>query len=251
MKPLNDRFSNNSDQYLKYRPNYPVDFINEIIALSSSRSDCWDCGTGNGQVATLLAGHFEKVYATDISNNQIKNAINVPNIQYDVCRAAETPFPADSFDLITAAQAAHWFDFEAFYKEAHRVSRNSGILALWGYGLLRFHNEIDPIIDNFYNETVGPYWDDERKHIDNSYRSIPFPLEEIELNRKYTMRKEFGLEELVGYLGTWSSVKKFTQDLGYSPVSRLIDQLSPIWEGAGSTRIGHFPLFTRIGRIEK
>lgn len=250
MKPISDRFSKNSGDYKRYRPNYPKDFLEEIISLTEEKNQCWDCGTGNGQVALELANHFTKVYATDISENQISKALEKDNIEYQITRAEETNFKAASFDLITVAQAIHWFDLNNFYKEVRRVGKKNGILAVWGYGLVRFGNSIDQSIDHFYHEVVGPYWDKERKHIDNSYDDISFPFEEIELSKSYHINMEFTLEEFGGYLSTWSAVKRFKDAMDYDPVQPFIKNITEEWLQLGVKLSANFPLFAKIGRVK-
>ena len=250
MKPVRDRFSGDSINYRRFRPAYPIAFIEEIIGLSNQHINCLDCGTGNGQVAKILSRHFIKVHAIDISEDQIRNAHQAAKINYSVTRAEKTDFSANSFDLITVAQAVHWFDFHRFFKEAMRISKDGGIIALWGYGLLRFKNKLDEYIDTFYQDVVGPYWDKERKHIEQSYKSIPFPFTQVELKNNYVISKNFGLEEFTGYLRTWSAVKKFKESEGYDPLESLIEKIKPIW-GEKLLQRAEFELFTQIGRIKK
>ncbi|MCB0375302.1 MAG: class I SAM-dependent methyltransferase, partial [Sinomicrobium sp.] len=154
MKNTKDNFSDQAKAYKKYRPEYPPELYKAVLALNSKRDACWDCGTGNGQVAVVLAKHYKRVYATDISENQLKHAEKRPNIRYGVCRAEQTGFEDDTFDLITVAQAIHWFDFEAFNKEIKRVSKDKGALCVWGYGLLQTEAGITKVIDRFYRETI-------------------------------------------------------------------------------------------------
>ena len=197
----------------------------------------------------LTTEHFKQVYATDISANQIGAAIRKENIQYLVSRAEKTNFHKDFFDLIAVAQAIHWFDLNQFYEEVRRVGKKNGILAVWGYGLIRLDNSLDHSIDHFYHQIVGPYWDQERKHIDSCYNSISFPFEEIELSKAYYIYKDFTIEEFAGYLSTWSSVKRFIEAKGYDPVQPFITKLSADWHQLGDKLNAKFPLFTKIGRI--
>ena len=250
MKPFADRFSEDSGDYMRFRPKYPLGLIEEIVQLSKERANSWDCATGNGQVAAELARSFNIVHATDISKNQINQAIPATNIVYSISRAEKTSFPSDHFDLITVAQAIHWFDFNLFYDEAKRVARPDCIMAIWGYGLLRFNNRIDRSVDHFYQEVVGPFWDKERKHIDASYTSIPFPFEELKLSRKYSIQKTFTLEEFAGYLSTWSSVKRYKKDRGLDPVEEFVRNIRQDWLQLGVKLNATFPLFTKIGRIK-
>jgi len=118
---MKDNFSTQSDDYAKFRPVYPRELIDYLLSLTDTHETCWDCGTGNGQLAVKLAGHFDKIFATDISEKQLSNATHKPNIAYSKQPAEQTNFPDRSFDLITVAQAAHWFDHERFNREVKRV----------------------------------------------------------------------------------------------------------------------------------
>ena len=125
-------------------------------------------------MAAILSRSFDRVFATDISQEQIHNAIPKPNIYYSVQRAEKTTFQNHYFDLITAAQAVHWFDLPSFNMEVNRVLKPNGVVAIWGYELLKVNPEIDLIIHHFYQDIIGKYWDKEREHIDQNYSTIPF-----------------------------------------------------------------------------
>src|SRR5689334_5830547 len=98
-----DLFSAQSDAYAKYRPSYPKELFDHILSFVEHRDRAWDCATGNGQAATILADHFKSVDATDISDAQLSKAVQRKNIEYRVASAEQTPFEDDSFDLITVA----------------------------------------------------------------------------------------------------------------------------------------------------
>lgn len=250
MKKQQDLFSKQSDFYKKYRPTYPLDLYKDLLKLTIGRDACWDCGTGNGQVATVLSKHFKKVYATDISVKQILNSDKKSNIFYSVGRAESTSFVDDQFDLITVAQAIHWFDFEAFNKEVKRVAKDGALLAVWGYGLMHIEKNIDRSIREFYTEVVGPYWDKERQYIDDAYQSIPLDFKEITMNKSYFIKVNWTLGELEGYLNSWSSVQHFINKNGVNPIPPLMEKLKEDW-GQHTTKEVNFPIFTRLGRITK
>lgn len=249
MKDTKDLFSYQSGDYRKFRPDYPPEFLEEIISHSGHRRHAWDCGTGNGQVAVSLGKYFEYVKATDISTSQLDNALQANNVSYQTSRAEQTEFEPGSFDLITVAQAVHWFDFDAFYSEVKRVGHPDGILALWGYGLLRIEPAIDRLIDNFYYKIIGSFWDKERKYIEDAYRSIPFPFSEIHLSTDYFIEKEFTRESLAGYLGTWSAVRNFKKSTGSDPIPGFLKELTSKWASTQETKKAVFPLFSRVGKI--
>ncbi|MEM9545325.1 MAG: class I SAM-dependent methyltransferase [Bacteroidota bacterium] len=250
MKSIQDNFSNQSQFYKKYRPTYPPEIYQELMLCVKSRNQCWDCGTGNGQVAAQLASYFTMVFATDVSQNQLDSAQRKENIIYSVERAEQTSFADNQFDLITVAQAIHWFDVEAFHQEVKRVGKNGGIISIWGYGLLRIEPEVNALIDKFYYEIVGPFWDKERRHIDNSYASIPFDYKEIPAKKNKSIRTSWTIEQLAGYFNSWSSVQHFIKANTYNPVDEIISKIKGVWKSSDRKEV-QFPIFMKIGEIEK
>lgn len=251
MKKVHDHFSHQSESYKKYRPSYPTELYSEILRFVNTKENCWDCGTGNGQVALKLSKYFAHVYATDISQNQLDSAVKEKNIIYKKVRAEQSGFEDNQFDLITVAQAIHWFDFEAFQREILRVAKNEAVLAVWGYGLCKITPPIDEQINIFYKETIGSYWNVERKHIDLSYETIPFNFKQINEDREMIMAHYWDLNQLKGYLKTWSSVKNFMKaNNGYNPIPELINSLRNEWNENEKKEI-RFPVFLKVGRIEK
>jgi SAM-dependent methyltransferase len=243
---MKDNFSTRADKYAQFRPNYPDALFDFLIGLVPSKGTAWDCGTGNGQVAQRLANSFEKIYATDISQQQLDNAVRLPNIDYSLQPAENTGFPDDSFDLITVAQAIHWFDFDAFYKEVRRTLKRHGILAVIGYNLPQFTSAIDTVIAGFYRDIVGPYWDKERRYIDEHYRTIPFPYADLPVP-SVTIAVQWTLDHLMGYLGTWSAVKHYQKQQGNNPVALIEPRLKEAW-GQTDHLTGHFPILLRLAR---
>ncbi|WP_422360968.1 class I SAM-dependent methyltransferase [Reichenbachiella sp.] len=249
-KPL-DRFSVQSHDYKKHRPIYPIELYKEILQPILNYERCWDCATGNGQAAQVLSAHFERVEATDISENQLAQAPKLNNVSYSVQRAEETNFPDNHFDLITVGQAIHWFDFDAFNQEVRRVSKPGAIVAIWGYGLLKIDKDIDALTTEFDSEIVGPYWDIERRHIDSAYSSIPFPFSAINVRRSFYIEEEWELPRLEGYFNSWSCVQNYKkQKNGENPVPELMRKITPHWTEKGTKKVT-FPIFLRLGRILK
>lgn len=243
-----DRFSQHSASYAAFRPSYPQALYDFLLANVSGRDRAWDVGCGNGQVAKDLAPFFRKVFATDISEKQVQNAVQLPNITYSVCPAEETPFPDHSFDLITVGQALHWFRLSAFFEEATRVAKPGALVAAWGYSLLSVGQPIDKEVNRFYTEVIGPYWDAERKLVDQHYQHIAFPFEEVAAP-PLSFSFAWTLEQTEGYLTTWSAVQKYIAQNNVNPVVDLIEKIRPHW--GSKPRTVSFPLFLRVGRVHK
>jgi len=249
MKIQKNNFSNQSANYAKYRPSYPPELFTFLFSLVKDKQAAWDCGTGNGQVAMELSKVFDKVYATDISKQQLNNAMQRDNIFYSNASAERTLFADNSFTLITVAQAIHWFNFDDFYKEANRTLKAGGILAVIGYGLMRIDEHTDAMIDHFYKQVIGSYWDTERKYIDEDYKTIPFPFNEMNAPvLKNTV--EWTLQELAGYLETWSAVQHYIKAKNENPVDLIKSGFEKIWP-VGATKKVQFPILLRVAKIEK
>lgn len=242
---MKDNFSKQASAYAKFRPHYPDEMINYVVSFVQNRETGLDMATGNGQIANKLAPFFQTVYATDISENQLKNATRSENIIYKIESAEATNFDDNQFDLITVAQAVHWFKFDAFYTEIHRILKPDGIFAILGYGLFSTNPQSDKILLDFYHNIVGPYWDAERKYVDENYETIPFPLDEIE-TKKFSNRFEWTFEQLTGYLATWSATQHYKDKNNKNPVDLIYDELKYSWE-KGDRKVT-FPLLLRIGK---
>jgi ubiquinone/menaquinone biosynthesis C-methylase UbiE len=243
---MKDNFSQDSKQYAKFRPHYPKELFDHLLSLVKEKNTAWDCGTGNGQVADVLADHFREVYATDISQQQMDEAVKRSNIYYSVQPAEKTSFYANQFDLVTVAQAVHWFRFDDFYAEVKRTLNHGGIIAVIGYGPIQTIKPLQDIIDHFYKNIIGPYWDAERNYIDEHYQTIPFPFEEIKMPG-FTMSYQWTVDQFTGYLNTWSAVKHYAKQHQINPVTAIQKELSAGWPATQSATFS-FPLLTRIGR---
>jgi SAM-dependent methyltransferase len=209
---VKDRFSEQARQYATFRPHYPMELYDFIFQQVKSFDLAWDAGAGNGQAAQVLATRFRKVLATDISAKQLEQAARKENIRYEVA-GETTQLPDQSVDLVTVAQAIHWFNRPRFYEEVRRVARPGAVVAVWVYGLLKISPVIDPLIDDFYSRVVGPYWDPERKLIDDALMTMEFPFEEVK-TPSFSMHFEWTPGELEGYLNTWSATQKLIAESG-------------------------------------
>ncbi len=243
---MKDNFSTHAADYAKFRPRYPAELFTHLASLAATHECAWDCGTGNGQAAVEMIKHFKTVMASDLSTQQIAESQQQHGIHYTVCKAEQTPFSDNIFDLILVAQAIHWFDFDAFYKEVKRVGKPGCVVAAIGYGLIKTNTKADAIIQKLYTEILHGYWDAERRFIDEAYQTIPFPFDEIDVP-DFDMKVNWDANHLIAYLKTWSAVKHFERSKNRNPVDEVSSEL--INALGEQLHTFHFKIFTRVGRL--
>jgi SAM-dependent methyltransferase len=248
MSGFKDHFSGHAADYRAFRPTYPLELFRFLASLTPSHELVWDCGTGSGQAALLLADHFSRVFATDASSEQVRNAEPRPNVEYAVAPAEACPLPDASADLVTVAQALHWFDLPRFYSEVNRVCKPGGALAVWTYDLHAVNAAVDPVLARFQSEYVGAYWPPERALVDAGYRTIPFPFAEV-LAPQFEMTANWDLPTLLGYMNTWSATKRFQSANGFNPLERLADDFAQAWGTPAEVRTVRWNLALRVGRV--
>lgn len=246
---VNDPFSNQAGSYKKYRPVYPTDLYDFIFQHLSRRRNAWDCGTGSGQAAAYLADHFEKVYANDISRAQLDHAFKKENIHYFNKPAEDTGFPSRFFDLITVAQAIHWLDFGRFYEEVNRTAREDALIAVFGYGRIQTAGDMQKYIEQLYDNAFGKYYSSNRRFVEESYRSIPFPFNEIPAPQ-FEYHTRWSADELEGYFNTWSAVHKYRDEYGTNPVNQVVDEIKKTIRTDDKMHV-RFPVFLRLGFIHE
>lgn len=240
-----DYFSEGSDAYSRFRPNYPKALFSYLSTLTQCNDRAWDCATGSGQSALALSEYFTEVIGTDASKNQIDHAIKKPGITYQVETAEQTSISSHSIELITVAQALHWFNINKFSNEVLRVLKPKGVLAAWTYGLFDIYPELNKVIHHLYSVMLDPYWPPERRIVERGYKDIIFPLDEI-TPPAFQMTVEWDLSQLLGYLCTWSAVKQYENIKGNNPVEAQYETIADLWGDPECKRLIQWPLTLRV-----
>lgn len=243
-----DHFSGHSLNYSQARPTYPTALIDYVALQAPGQSLAWDCGAGNGQAAVLLAERFARVLATDASAQQLAHAMEHPRVTYSLAREHSCGLADSSADLVTAAQAAHWFDLQSFYRECRRVLRPCGVVAIWCYGTHHVDDAIDAATRRFYDGTLDGCWPPERAMVDALYRNLDFPFDEF-ITPRFELRCDWSLGQLLGYIATWSAVQRYAQAHGRDPMPELIRALTPLWGDPAGVRAVSWPVGLRAGRV--
>ena len=243
-----DHFSSSSPAYARFRPRYPQALFDWIAAEAPAATRVWDCATGTGQAAADLAARFTHVIATDASRAQLSAAAPHPRVSYVQSTAEASGLASKCADAVVAAQAVHWFDMPAFFREAGRVARAGALVAVWTYGNVRLPPEIDAIFLPFYENVVGPYWPPERRLIEREYVDVPIPFTPVEAP-VLTMETSMTMAGLEGYIGTWSATARYRQALGHDPVPGFMARVAEVWGDPASVKPADWPLTIKAGRV--
>ena len=168
-----------------------------------------------------------KVVATDASEAQIASAHAHPQIEYRVAPAESSRLAAAAVDLITVAQALHWFDIDRFLDEACRVLKPGGVLAVWCYERCRTNEACNTIIEEVFDE-VEAYWPPERDIVEDGYRSITLPLTSIDVEQ-FDMQADWSADAMLAYMRTWSASQRYMQSNGRDPTAPYAQRLKAAW----------------------
>lgn len=247
MSAFKDHFSSHAAAYATYRPAYPPELVAWLSSIASATKTALDVGCGSGQLSLLLAERFDSVIATDPSAQQIESATAHPRIDYRVAPAEASGLPAASIDLLTAAQAAHWFDLPAFFAEARRLLKPDGVIALISYARLKSEGPIEEIVERFRLVTLKDYWPPERALVENDYRDIHLPFTAIEVP-PFVIEVQWPLAALIGYLDTWSAVRAMEKAVGRDAFDAVVAELTRAWGDPAEARTIRWPLTIIAGR---
>lgn len=246
--------------YAAARPAYPKELFAKLSALTAHHCCAWDVGTGNGQAAIGVAEHYDSVVATDVSTEQLRHAMPHPKVRY--LHTPDTTPGEDglvamlggeaSVDLITVAQAVHWFDLPAFYGVARRVLRRpGGVIAVWGYNYRM--SPVEDMMARFFDTTL-PYLDTRARYCTDGYRDLPFPFEDIGLVKEgepvsFDMEQEMSFEGLIAMLRSWSAVTTAKQQGVDLLGERVVKELEEGWGGPSLVRKVTYKAFLLAGTL--
>ena len=243
-----DHFSIVAGQYATFRPRYPAALFEWLAGVAPRRGRVWDCACGSGQASLDLAAHFDAVIGTDLSAAQLAQAPLHERIRYQVATAEQCDLESASCDLVTVAQALHWFDLPRFYAEVRRVLHPDGLLAVWCYGVATIPALVgDAVLQDYYSNIVGPYWPPERILVEQGYRTLEFPEPEIDVPA-FAMQLDWTLDELLGYASSWSATARYAEAHGSNPIAQLRAALLPHWGAPEVRRPISWPLSVRAAR---
>jgi SAM-dependent methyltransferase len=246
-----DHFSGHASIYHEARPTYPAALFEWLATQAPARDLAWDAGCGNGQASVALADHFKRVVASDPSAAQISNAQMRANVEYRAEPAEHSSLADASVDLVTVAQALHWFDHARFHAQVRRVLKPRGVFAAWAYADCRVDAAIDAVKNHLYVDLTGPYWPPEREYVDSGYRTLPMPFEPSEeiAAPAFDMQAHWTLAQFLAYLRSWSATQRYLKANGVDPVGLVEADLARAWGDPLAPRTVQWDFHLRCGRL--
>lgn len=242
-------YSHVAEYYSISRPGYPEELFEWLASLVERREVAWDTATGSGQAAVSLARHFQRVIATDISEEQIRHAKPHPRIEYRAAAAEASGLPDDSVDLVVSAAALHWFDLDRFYAEVRRVARPGGVLAAWTYHVAYVEPPFDQVFGPFYRDVVAPYFAPGARLVDDRYEAITLPGSAIDAS-SYWASVNWTSPEILRFVRTWSGVQTYMEATGRNPVPELAPAIEEVCGSPDAVHELRWPLYLKVARLK-
>lgn len=248
MTQFKDHFSAHAAHYREARPHYPDQLFATLAALAPARALAWDAGCGNGQASVALAQYFDHVHASDPSAAQVDSAEAHARVHYEVAPAEKCSLDKGSADLVTVAQALHWFDVPRFHAEVRRVLKPGGVIAEWCYAECSVQPAIDAVCRVLYADVLGDYWPPERAHVENAYADLEFPFDAVAV-APMSMQVSWDLPQYLAYLGSWSALQRYRRDRDSDPLAGMAPDFARAWGEPGQKRVVRWQLSLRVGRV--
>ncbi len=248
MTKVAEKFNDISRQYFLHRPHYPTKLFSWISSVSKKDARVLDVGTGNGQAAIGLSKLFPSIIAIDRSKNQLKDSILSDKIKYQQMDASQLIFPDNSFDLITSASAAHWFNLDEFYAEAKRVLTTNALIILWTYTYPTAENDSlnDALLQ--IKAILDPYWSKGSLYHLNQYKTLPFPFDEI-ATPKITMSVQWSTRDIISFLSSWACIKCYLEEKNKNFLNDATNILNATGTLPDTKHHINFPLYIKAGSV--
>lgn len=211
-----------------------------------------------------MARIYKNVVATDISQEQLDFAEKLSNIRYQcnppkmsITELHQIVGEESSVDLVTSAEAMHWFDLPNFYQNVKWILKKpNGVIAAWGYTLPEINPTIDALFQRFYQDMAERYFKPQSKLVlEGKYKTIDFPFEPVdglEHNGPYEfkMEKMMDLEGLFSLIKSWSAYKAAKEDGVEFLTDDLVQKFTTAWNEDGKPqKVATYPIYLRIGKV--
>ncbi|HXX43798.1 MAG TPA: class I SAM-dependent methyltransferase [Candidatus Acidoferrales bacterium] len=134
------RFGYSANEYATFRPDYPVELFERILAVvpPHRRERAIDLGAGTGHSTRPLLPHFTEVIVAEPDALMAEKLRSIDaRVDVRIVSAEDLVQEPDTCDLVTIAAALYWMDTPRVIANVGRWLRRGGILAMWAGGLPR------------------------------------------------------------------------------------------------------------------
>lgn len=234
-----------AEHYLKYRPLYPDDFIEDLIkahvdkaraGAADGKVNAIDLTCGSGQLTCKLLPYFDKVVGVDFSDAQLVNAAKafpeelksgkISFLKFDCSKVDELLASSQMKDLnpqfVFIGEGFHWFHCEDFLDRFKRATAGKPIflvlVSYWTFQLLDVGKEHSDAIYGWVDK-VNPFFKFNRKFLDDEYRTLDFTkwFDGVRFQRYYQTINKRKIGHFLGYLSTWSAYRNHLEKHGEEP----------------------------------
>ena len=157
-------FGHTAKDYVTYRVGFPDSLYERIAEFGIGVTDqnIVDLGTGTGTLARGFASRGCQVIGIDPSEDMLKQARDLENeigekVEYKIGTAENTSLPSNSADVVTAGQCWHWFDRPSAAREARRLLRPGGKIAIIHYDWLPLNGNVVDLTEELIQKH-NPEW---------------------------------------------------------------------------------------------
>jgi SAM-dependent methyltransferase len=235
MRDPTERFSDRAETYAKYRPGYPDDLLWFLKTLVAPPATVADVGSGTGILTRELLNNGYELYAVEPNEamrRKAESSLGGCPFFFSVRGTAEATTLADqSVDLITCAQAFHWFDRAKTKLEFNRILRSNGLTALLWNERLDEASPVNRAYDDLLKEMAPDYQHVSHRRVDvQDIRSF-FAPGEVQL-RTFPNHQTLDREGFLGRLVSSSYVPNLDQP-GHREIIEAAEKIFDAFQAAG------------------
>lgn len=202
--------------------------------------------TGNGQAAVSLASRFDQVEATDISEPLLAKAPVLKNVRFRRAAAEDSGLENTSVDLVTVAQALHWFELDRFWNEVKRVGKPGAVLAFWGYCWPQVNADVDAQLSHLRKE-LDSFWPERNAILQSEYREVQSPFAALDAP-PFEVRVQWSRRDFLAHIATWSATRYQREQCGADSLGDFEKRLEVLWPGEIAHTV-RWPLIFRAFRV--
>jgi SAM-dependent methyltransferase len=243
-----ERFSSRVENYVRYRPGYPPEILDVLKTDCGLTADSIiaDVGCGTGFLARIFLDYGNRVFGIE-PNREMREAgerflHDCPKFMSLPGTAEGTGLPDDSVNLVTAGQAAHWFDRERARREFQRILKPGGWTVLvWNdraTDSTTFLREYEQLLQTYGTD----YHEVRRVDMDMASGVASFFAPNPILTKTFANRQEFDFEGLQGRLLSSS----YSPQEGHPNYGPMMTALRNLYEKCQKSGIVQFDYETHM-----